>query len=192
MIQEALSGLRQAALSGDDDLAETLAAGLDERAAPGLQAMLLDANPDVRWWAVRALAVIGADPRLFAPLLQDPDSNVRACAALALAQAPPTGVVEEMVETLITHLADPDSRVADLSALALARMGPAASPALVRALEGSNLAAHSRAARALRSAATPEAIPALLGALEGDSVSADYYAQDALERLGVGLVLFKP
>lgn len=196
MIDETLAALAEAARAGRDEQAEQLAANLDRRAVPGLRAMLSDAHPDVRWWAVRALAAVDADPPLLAVMLEDKEGDVRACAALALASAsyasPPQA--EAVIEALVTHLADPDPSVARLCALALARIGPAASPALARALEqaSDNVTVRIYAARALSSAATPEAIPALVRALDDASVTVQYYAEEALERLGVGLVLFKP
>jgi HEAT repeat protein len=48
------------------------------------------------------------------------------------------------------------------------------------------------AARALCIIQPEEAVPALCAALDDPSAAVTYYAEEALERLGVGLVLFQP
>ncbi len=194
MLPDPLTEFFQVVRQGDDQRAEELVAMLGTDALPHLQARLSDPDAEVRWWAVRALAALQGHPHTLAKMLDDADDQVRACAALALALHSPIPPPEPVIEALIAHLADPSPRVGDGCALALARMGPAASPALVRALEENphNAVVRFRAARALASVATPEAVPALVRALEDESSLVQYYAQDALERLGVGLVLFKP
>lgn len=194
-MQEAVEHLVQAALDGDDERAEQCVASLDPNDGPQLQRLLAHPCADVRWWTVRSLAALDASPQVIAPLLADGDSCVRACAALALASVPytPAVNVESIVNTLVNHLSDPDAGVADLCALALAHIGSEASPALADTLEHHHsVAVRSRAARALLTAATPDAIPVLFRALDDESIAVQYYAEEALERLGVGLVLFRP
>jgi HEAT repeat protein len=195
MMNNTLTRFLAAISKGDDALAEELVAKLDHSVAPDLRAMLSDASPDVRWWAVRALAAVQPDPQVIAAMLDDESGDVRACTALALAGARYTSTPQDeaIIDALVAHLADLTG-VAHLCALALAHIGPAASPALVRALEENrqNPAVRVHAARALLDAAAEEAIPALIRALDDESMTVQYYAEDALERLGVGTVLFKP
>lgn len=192
-MHESIARLVQAALDGDDERAEQWVASLDPNATPQLQSLLTHPSADVRWWAVRSLAALGARPEVIAPLLDDPAGCVRACAALALAQTTCPPQIERIAPALIEHLQDADPQVAWLCALALARMGAAAAPALVRVLEQSpSLSVRILVLRALQSAATAETIPALVRALDDDSAAMQYFAENALERLGVGLVLFEP
>jgi HEAT repeat protein len=195
MTTDLLAQLIQAVAQDNDDEAEELVAQLDHTATASLQAMLSTTDPNVRWWAVRALAALQADPPVFVQTLQDPNAEVRACAALALANVPHPSTVraEQAATALADHLSDPHPQVRNLCSLALARIGEAASPALVRVLEQNQmLAARILAARALQSAATTDAIPALVHALDDDSATIQYFAENALERLGVGLVLLQP
>jgi HEAT repeat protein len=50
----------------------------------------------------------------------------------------------------------------------------------------------ANAARALALLADPAAIPALFNALEDDSLIVQHWAEEGLERLGVGTLFFKP
>ncbi len=194
-MQNALAQLIQAIAQGNDAKAEELATKLDNSAIAGLQVMLSNADPDLRWWAVRALAAVQAEPSIFVQAIKDPHADVRACAALALANAayPSPAQAELAATALAAHLSDPHPQTCNLCSLALARLGAVASPALVRVLEQNpSLAARILAARALQSAATADAIPALVHALDDDSAALQYFAENALERLGVGLVLIQP
>jgi HEAT repeat protein len=57
--------------------------------------------------------------------------------------------------------------------------------------EGETLA-RAGAARALSVIQPQEAIPALCAALDDPSAIVTHHAEEALERMGVGLVLFRP
>jgi len=59
-------------------------------------------------------------------------------------------------------------------------------------LSSESPAARAGAARALIPLESHAAIPALFAALDDESVMVTHYAQDALWRLGVGMVLVKP
>jgi HEAT repeat protein len=48
-----------------------------------------------------------------------------------------------------------------------------------------------RAARALAQIADPTSIPALIAALEDENPIVEYYADSALQKMGVGMVLLK-
>jgi HEAT repeat protein len=183
----------EAIAAGDDARTEEAALALadgGEGVLPSLRDLLTDADPDRRWWAVRGLAAVGgpvAEEALIAAL-EDADPDVRACAVVALADLRPA----EAVGPLTAHLSDPSAYVGRLAADALAQFGPVAADALIAALEEGDTAARAGAARALRTIEAEEAIPALYAALDDPSATVTYYAQEALERMGVGLVLFRP
>jgi HEAT repeat protein len=193
---------------GMDDLLQAILSGQDERASVALPALaaidharvvselagqLLEANADGRWWIARTLATIST-PQSAATLIQmlnDPDSDVRACAALALGELH-TITGEESAEALAAHLADESAHVAEVCTAALGRIGAAAVPTLLRALEQGVPVERIRAAKALVPIESHEAIPALVQALDDGDAIVTFYAQDALERMGVGMVLLQP
>ncbi|HHS97447.1 MAG TPA: HEAT repeat domain-containing protein [Chloroflexi bacterium] len=188
-----LRELLEAIAAGDDERAETAAqevGRLGEKALPTLREMLNSADRDRRWWAVRALAALGTKEAVAALIgaLDDPDPDVRACAVVGLAGLQP----EEAVEPLVAHLSDPSAYVARLVADGLARFGPTAVPALIAALKEGDVVARAGAARALSAIQPEEAIEALCRALDDPSAIVSYYAEDALEKMGVGLILFPP
>ncbi len=183
----------EAIAAGDDARTEEAALALadgGEEVLSSLCDLLSDADPDRRWWAVRGLAAVGgpAAGEAIIAALEDADPDVRACAVVALAKLRPV----EAVGPLTAHLSDPSAYVARLTADALARFGPAAADALITALEEGDTAARAGAARALRTIEAEEAIPALYAALDDPSAIVTHYAQEALERMGVGLLLFRP
>jgi HEAT repeat protein len=74
----------------------------------------------------------------------------------------------------------------------LARIGSPAVPALIAALEAKESPVRAGAARALSIIQPEEAVPVLCAALDDPSAIVSHYAERALERMGVGLVLFRP
>jgi HEAT repeat protein len=182
-----------AVAAGDDVQTEESAVALsviEDEAIPALRDALADPDPDRRWWAVRALAAVGTEAaiRLLMTALEDVDADVRACAVVALAKLKP----EEAIEPLVARLSDRSAYVGRLTADGLARFGQPAVDALISALEGADTAARAGAARALTAIQPEEAIPALCRALDDPSALVSYYADEALERMGVGIVLFRP
>jgi HEAT repeat protein len=192
-------------MPGMDDLVEAILSGEDARAEPAVSMLaalsgddavsafarrLPDTQRDGRWWMARALAVIQT-PRsveLLTQMMDDPTADVRACAAMALGEL---GAAEG-VDVLAAHLADESAHVAELCTVALSRIGAAAVPALLRVLQEGGSLARIRAAKALVPIESHDAIPALFQALDDENAIVTYYAQDALERMGVGMVLLKP
>lgn len=114
------------------------------------------------------------------------DAGVRACAIYALGDRP------EAVSTLVGCLADPGQFVARTAADALQRLGKPAAAALVEALENPSAQVRGLAARALAHIKETSSIPALFKALDDESAFVQYWADEALERMGVGQVYFKP
>ncbi len=189
-----LQALEDAVRKKDDIRAEELAirigAELGESALPMLREWQSSPERDYRWWAVRTVAAVGT-PEAAAELiaaLQDPDPDVRACAVVGLAALHPP----EAVAPLIATLSDPSAYVARLAADALARIGAPAVPALVAALQEGDTATRIGAARALSIIGPQEAVPALCAALDDPSALVTYYAEEALDKLGIGMVFFEP
>jgi HEAT repeat protein len=120
--------------------------------------------------------------------LADPDPAVRQCAALGLQRRPS----ERAIPALISAMDDSDSLAARLAANALAATGPPAVPALLDVMQTGSSKASLEAARALALIGDTRAIPALFQALDGDSMLLEYWANEGLERMGVGMVFFKP
>lgn len=179
--------------SGDDARTEEAVSALTavgDRALPALRDILTDPDPDRRWWAPRALVALGTDDaiRLIIATLEDPNPDIRACAVVALSKLKPP----EAVCPLVARLSDPSAYVGRLAADALSQFGQSAAGALIEALEQGDTATRAGAARALRAVRAQEAIPALCKALDDPSATVTQYADEALEKMGVGMVLFRP
>jgi len=193
LARDPLEMLLEAIAAGDDDRAEVAAleiGRLERGVLPALREMLASAERDYRWWAVRTLAAVGTDEAvaLLIEALDDPDPDVRACAVVGLAGLRS----EEAVGPLVAHLADPSAYVGRLVADALGRFGAVAVPALIAALKEGDVATRAGAARALSAIQPQEAIEALCRALDDPSAIVTYYAEEALDKMGVGLILFRP
>ena len=121
-------------------------------------------------------------------VLSDPDPDMRACAALSL------GRVGEgqAAPTLTVLLTDESAFVASIAADALAMIGQPAVEPLAKMLAEESSHARLLAVRALGHIGTQNAIAPLFGALQDPSYLVRYYAQEALEALGVGMVFLKP
>ena len=133
-----------------------------------------------------ALAQLSLDTLLSA--LSDADTEVWACALYALGTRPEP----EAISLLVTSLSDPSSFLARTAADSLQRLGQPAVPALIEALKSQDAQTRGLAARALAHLKYTAAIPALFKALEDDSVIVQYWADEGLDRMGVGQVYFKP
>lgn len=71
-------------------------------------------------------------------------------------------------------------------------MGAPAVTPLLEALASPEAAVRIEAARALSAIRDPQSIPALIAAVDDPSAVVQYWAEQALDRLGVGMVYFKP
>lgn len=177
--------------SGGDALAEAALARAEAGWLPGLEAALAGDDPERRWWAVRALARVGGEAAtgLLLSAAADRDESVRAAAMFALGErAAPRAVV-----ALLFALADPSEYLGRLASDALIHIGRPAVPGLIRAL-GQDAEARVRihAARALARIGDTSAIPALFKALDDDSAMVQHWAEEGLERMGVGQIYFRP
>ena len=187
------SALAEALTSGRDELAEAAVRDLaahGPEALPALREWLSGPDAELRWWAVRTLAEV-EDPQvtpLLRQALNDPEPSVRHCAALALRERPAPQAIPE----LVAHLASSDRLLARLSGDALAALGKEAVPALLEVLQAQPQAARLEAVRALAGIGDPSSIPALFAALDEESALVEYWANEGLERMGVGMTFFKP
>jgi HEAT repeat protein len=120
--------------------------------------------------------------------LQETDPEVRAVAVYALGTRPEP----QAVPLLISVLSDPSPFLARTASDSLHRLGVPAVPALSEALKHQDAQTRGLAARALALIADKSSIPALFHALEDDSTVVQYWADEGLERMGVGQVYFKP
>jgi len=178
---------------GEDERAE---AALPQLAAWGpeivdiLRERLSDPEPEVRWWAVRGLAEVKDErvPGILVTALTDTDKGVRWCAGLALRGHPS----EKAVPALIRMLSDTDALTRRLAGDALVAIGSPAVPALLVAMQTRLPLAPIEAVRALAKIGDERAIPALIAALDDASALVEYWANEGLERMGVGMVFYKP
>jgi HEAT repeat protein len=187
-----LDHLLEALTSGDEQRAR---AAVKQIPAYGPQAVeklvkLLEVDDsETRWWAIWALAEI-KDPRvppLLVKKLDDPQASVRQCAALGLRQQPSPESIPYLVEALKSS----DPILARLAGGALEAAGKAATPALIKVLETAPQSARLEALRALAGIGDTSSIPALFKAFENDSALAEYWANEGLDRMGVGMNFFK-
>lgn len=177
---------------GDDTRAEAAVSKLAGRGAeilPSLKALLDSPEVDTRWWAIRTLAQMSEPPAgWLIAALADSASEVRQCAALAICHHPDGNALP----ALIRLLADPEPVSAELASNALAAIGSEALSALIEVLGKGLHMARVEAVRALAGIRDPRAIPSLMAALEEDSLSMRFWAEEGLERLGLGMVYLKP
>jgi HEAT repeat protein len=208
-----IEALLEAIAQGDDETAEAAAQACAgrPRLLPALRPLLVDDDPDRRWWAVRTLALIGGPDalKLLVERLADPDEATRCAAALGLGQLRSASAVEP----LAAALADPSGWVRDSAADALALIGEPALPALVSLMQGAPDGAPShtpdgvrvRAAGALRKIVAPAltglsvnqyppqympALDVLFQALNDPNRLVRHNAYETLDRLGLLDTLF--
>ena len=182
---------------GDDQRAEeaarefpNLPPELRQSALERLRQLLACGDVDTRWWSTRAAATL-SDPqatRLLVEALQDEQASVRQCAALGCCQQ----CSEEALGALMAALSDNDQLVVALAAGALAEIGKPAVTGLLEVLASGNPRARLEAAKALVKIGHERAVPAFLKELEGDSALMAYWAEEGLERMGVGMVFYYP
>lgn len=188
-----LQSLLSAVQAGDESQCLSLSRQLAEcgsQILPALEKLLHAADPELRWWAVYALGQAGLpqSTALLIDALQDAEPAVRHCAARALQeQADPLAV-----PTLVGLLGQADGLLKRLAADALIAAGvPAISP-LLEIMQDQNHPGRGQAVRILALIADPSAIPVLFAALEDESDWVKYWANEGLERMGIGMVFFKP
>ena len=116
------------------------------------------------------------------------DDETRAAAIYALR----TRSTADAVTALITVLANPDTFLARTACDSLIHIGKVATSNLIEALKDQNIQTRGLAARALAHIKDQSSIPALFNALDDESIMVQYWADEALEKMGVGQIYFKP
>jgi HEAT repeat protein len=179
--------------SGDTPRAERAAVELPEHgpnAITSLRFLLTSQEPDKRWWATRALAGFKEQEagKALAGQLEDPDASVRYCAALALSRQQHNAAIDQLISALESE----DSLLVRLAADALVAAGAPAVEKLIASLEIGKPAAKIEAARALALIADMRAVATLIKLLDSDSLSLQHWANEGLEKMGVGMSFFKP
>lgn len=188
-----LNRLLEALAAGNDLAAEEAVTKLSREYTPdvlqALEELYTRANSDLRWWAIRALAVLplpGNLPTLLSAV-DDPDESVRLCAVLGLRENPHPQSTTKLVE-LLPH---PDRLLARLAGDALAAIGVPATEQLLQSVKTGNPASRLEACRALAIIQDPQSISTLFKLLDEDSALLEYWANEGLERMGIGMAFFK-
>ncbi len=191
-------------MQGFIDVLDELSCGEDERAEAALAHLaawgsevveilkerLYNSEPDVRWWAVRGLAEVQDErvPELLVQALADPDKSVKWCAGLALRNHPS----EKATQALMNMLSDGDALTRRLAGDALVAIGSPVVPLLLDVVQRGEHLPRLEAVRTLARIGDERAIPALFAALDDSSALIEYWADEGLEKMGVGMVFYKP
>lgn len=179
--------------SGDEARAEAAVPALTvhgETAAQALRELLTAPQSEHRWWATRALAKFPQSAARSALLqsLSDPDDSVRQCAALSLQHNPTRRAISPLTETLASE----DRLLARLAANALAAIGAPAVPALDAAARAEDPRVRIEAVRALAHIKHPDVIGPLFKSIDDPSTVVQHWAEQGLDRLGLGMTFFSP
>lgn len=184
MMKDAAQAAKDKRYTAIDDLGERHAHA--SQVVPGLQKMLQDADPQVRWRTARTLGEYGAQAKEAAPglrkLLSDKDPIVQYHAAVALGKVADTS--DETLDALIGVATSKDARVARAAIAALRNLKPGpkrAAEALAKALQSSDQATSMHALEAIVEQG-PKSLPLLQEALKHPETS--YLACLAAEQLG--------
>ena len=176
--------------AGDDERCEALVQRLTPTDSHLLIPLATDADPDRRWWAVRALALVGADSAVPALVscLDDADPAVRAAAAMSLGHVhrrAPEAVAAHL-DRVAALLADDNGIVRQAAGDGLALCADDAVPALAALLRQSHHpGARTRAAAALRKIATMRAAAVLYPLLNDSNHLVRMYAYEGLDEMGL-------
>jgi HEAT repeat protein len=178
---------------GSDQRAELAALQLSAagtRSLDILNELLEHQNLEVRWWATRSLADLRTTEAipLLLKSLNDLDPGVRQCAAIALRGQPDPAAIPQLLSALDAE----DRLLSRLAGDALITIGEEAVPALIAVMDGGSQSARLEAARALAAIGDTRAIPVLIKVLDQDSAILEHWAEQGLEKMGVGTVFFEP
>lgn len=181
--------------SGNEPQAEAAAVRFishGSKAFYALATLYASPDPEVRWWALRALTEFD-DERICNLLLLglgDENPEVQACAALGLRTHP----TETAISKLIDLLESKDRLLSRLVRDALVALKEAATPHLIEILEDKE-ASHIKqleAVRALAEIEDPASIGALFHVFNDGSGLMQHWAEEGLTRMGVGMVFYNP
>jgi HEAT repeat protein len=178
---------------GNETRAEAASTQFNEHGEAAIEALTdlySSDNTDNRWWAIKALAVFD-HPKAkdcLARGLQDESLEVQQCAALALRENPNPKAIPELV-TLLGHK---DKMLSRLAGDALIVTGKEATKAILDVLETGPQTARIEAARVLANIQDPDSISSLFKLLGEDSTLLRYWAEEGLNKMGIGMMFFKP
>jgi len=182
--------------SGNEPQAEASAVQLvqfGELAFNLLSNLTSDPDPDTRWWAIRALSEFkeqDASP-IFLQALEDSNPEIQACAALSLQKNPNA----QAIPKLIPLLGNSNQLLSRLAGGALISLGFEATQHLIHLIESPDAQTpHSRleAVRCLAEIQDPASIPTLFKIFQDGSSMMQYWAEEGLNRMGIGMVFFDP
>jgi HEAT repeat protein len=180
--------------SEDEDRAQAAIPALSVKGAAAIERLteLLDSPiADRRWWATYALSVFKAEPeaqRAVIRMLRDPDNAVQQCAALGLKHNPTPDALVPLMDTLRSK----DRLTSRLAGDALAALGAQAVPLLAEASQDTSPAVRIEAVRALAEMRHPDAIGPLFKCIDDPSSVVTHWAEEGLDRLGIGMMFFNP
>jgi HEAT repeat protein len=182
-------------LSSDDEArAQAAIPALSVHGQAAVEALIrLQQSPvaDRRWWATYALSAFQgnlAAQRALTNALQDSDEAVQQCAALSLKHNPSQDALPALARTLRS----PDRLTARLAGDALAALGAPAIPYLAVASQDPDPAVRIEAVRALAETRHPDAIGPLFKCIDDSSSLVTHWAEEGLDRLGIGMMFFSP
>ncbi len=180
--------------SEDEDRAQAAIPALSMQGAAAIQGLTQLLNSpiaDRRWWATYALSVFKAEPdaqKAIIRMLRDPDNAVQQCAALALKHNPTPDALVPLLDTLRSE----DRLTARIAGDALAALGGPAVPQLAEAAKDPSPAVRIEAVRALAEMRHPDAIGPLFKCIDDPSSVVTHWAEEGLDRLGIGMMFFNP
>lgn len=161
-----------------------------EPAIDALVDLLENEDSDIRWWAIRTLTTFD-HPRAKEHLsrgLKDHDLAVQQCAALALRENPDSRTISQLID-LLGHK---DQMLSRLCGDALIAVGKDATQEIIDVIECGSPASRVEAARVLAAIEDPNSISSLFKLLDEESTLLRYWAEEGLNKMGVGMMFFKP
>jgi HEAT repeat protein len=179
--------------SGDDIRAESASGQFISYGKAAVEALIdlyNNEDADIRWWAIRALSAFNL-PKAKEYLtrgLRDESLEVRQCATLALRENPDPAAIPELV-SLLGHK---NKMLSRLAGDALIAIGKEATQAIIYLIEIGPQTGKIEATRVLASIEDPESISSLFKLLDEDSTLLRYWAEEGLNKMGIGMVFFKP
>jgi len=193
LVMSSLETLLADLRSGNAEKAEAASIqirGHGEAAVEALTELLHTKDSDIRWWAIRALATFD-NPKVFPYLirgLKDNDTAVQQCAALALRERPDPRAIPDLIDLLGYK----NQMLSRLAGDALIAIGEGATNALMIVVKKGSPAAKVEATRVLSAIGDPNSISTLFGLLEEESTLIRHWAEEGLNKMGIGMVFFKP
>lgn len=178
---------------GAEDAAQRLGLLVGEqqnRAILSLRQLARSPESEIRWWAIRGLSAIRSKETtpLLVEKLIDPSPAVRRAAALGLCLHPDKSAIPDLIKTL----EETDQLTAQLAEQALTAIGSEAVEPLISALRRYPTNNRHLIVRCLAMIGDERSLKIFYGLLDDESILVRYWANEGLERLGVGTILFKP